>query len=112
MTAAKAATSTKREQRPGVARGRPPGGGRLGRLLSLAMRSEPALVRAARLAAQLDASVESDFWFSGLVSNAGPLGVALHPAVAEQLRAELAADAHERELAWRLVQEHHGQAPW
>ena len=83
---------------------------RLARLLSLAVRAEPDLVRAARIAARLDTNAEADLWFSGLVAASGPLGIALEPSAAEILRVQLTEE--ERRLAWDLVKQHHGEAPW
>ena len=80
-----------------------PAAAQLARLLSLAVRIEPSLLRAARLAAGLDATSEADLWFSGIIVSSGTLGVSFVPAVAEALRRELAASPGERALAWKLV---------
>jgi tetratricopeptide (TPR) repeat protein len=82
----------------------------LARRLCLSARAEPALVRAARLSAGLEAAVESELWFGGLVASAGPLGIALDPGVADLLRDEL--DTAEREAAWALLAAHHAAEPW
>jgi tetratricopeptide (TPR) repeat protein len=82
----------------------------LAKRLALTVRARPALVRAARLDAELEAVTESDLWYSTLVSSAGPLGVALDPAVSDLLRDELEDD--ERERDWELVCEHHAGLPW
>jgi tetratricopeptide (TPR) repeat protein len=89
-----------------------PAAAQLARLLSLAVRIEPSLLRAARLAAGLDAAAEADLWFSGIIASSGTLGISFVPAVAEALRRELAASPGERALAWNLIREHHGQQPW
>jgi tetratricopeptide (TPR) repeat protein len=89
-----------------------PGAARLARLLSLAVRAEPALLRAARLAAGLDAAAEADLWFSGIVASRSALGISLVPTVAEVLRGELARSPADRDLAWQLIEDHHGKDPW
>ena len=89
-----------------------PAAAQLARLLSLAVRIEPSLLRAARLAAGFDAAVEADLWFSGIIASSGTLGISFVPSVAEALRRELAASPDERARAWNLVREHHGQLPW
>jgi tetratricopeptide (TPR) repeat protein len=89
-----------------------PGAARLARLLSLAVRAEPALLRAARLAAGLDAAAEADLWFSGIVASRSALGISLVPMVAEVLRGELARSPADRDLAWQLIEDHQGKDPW
>jgi kumamolisin len=73
-----------------------PGGGaaELAVPLSVAVRIEPELIRAIRLAVlpHLDVSAESDLWFADdLVASRGPDTIVLRPEVLPGLRAELAA---------------------
>jgi kumamolisin len=61
--------------------------------LSIAVRIEPELIRAIRLAVlpHLDVSAESDLWFDdGLVASRGPDEIVLRPEVLPVLRARLA----------------------
>jgi kumamolisin len=61
--------------------------------LSIAVRIEPELIRAIRLAVlpHLDVSAESDLWFDdGLVASRGPDAIVLRPEVLPVLRARLA----------------------
>jgi len=75
----------------------PASGGRAAELavpLSIAVRIEPELIRAIRLAVlpHLDVSAESDLWFADdLVASRGPDTIVLRPEVLPRLRAELAA---------------------
>jgi hypothetical protein len=85
---------------------------RLATLLSLAVRIEPPLLRAVRVAAGLGVAVESDLWLSPVVASAGPRGICLDPAVADLLRVDLAGRPGQRELAWDLVRRHHRDAAW
>ena len=61
---------------------------RLARVVSLASRIEPELLRQARLQLlpSLDAGAEADLWFSPLVQSSTPLALTLRPAVADLLR--------------------------
>jgi len=60
--------------------------------LSIAVRIEPELVRAIRLAVlpYLDVAAESDLWFSDLVASRGPDSIILDPEVLPVLRGKLA----------------------
>ena len=89
-----------------------PEAARLATLLSLAVRIEPPLLRAVRVAAHLGATVEADLWFSSAVATAGPRGISLDPAVADVLRNNLARMPTERDVAWGLLRSHHRNAPW
>lgn len=68
--------------------------------VALAVRVEPALLRAARLALvpQLDAGIESDLWFSRLVGSRSAEGIVLDRDVVAALRKELS----ERKVHGRL----------
>jgi hypothetical protein len=89
-----------------------PDGAQLAALVSLAARVEPALLRDARLRAQLDSGAESDLWFSPVLSSAGRLGLVLEPSVADLLRGRLADEPADLTLARALLRDHHGEAPW
>jgi kumamolisin len=69
-----------------------PGAAELAVPLSIAVRIEPELVRAIRLAIlpHLDVGAESDLWFSDLVASRGPDSIVLDPEVLPGLRAQLA----------------------
>src|SRR5262249_34970166 len=58
--------------------------------LSIAVRIEPELIRAIRLAVlpYLDVAAESDLWFSDLVASRGPDSIVLKPEVLPGLRAQ------------------------
>jgi phospholipase C len=60
--------------------------------LSIAVRIEPELIRAVRLAVlpYLDVAAESDLWFSDLAASRGPESIVCAPEVLPALRAELA----------------------
>jgi phospholipase C len=60
--------------------------------LSIAVRIEPELVRAVRLAVlpYLDVAAESDLWFSDLVGSRGADGIILEPEILPGLRGKLA----------------------
>ena len=67
--------------------------GQLAIALSIAVRIEPELIRAIRLAVlpQLDVSAESDLWFAdGLVTSRGPDSIVLKTELLPALRARLA----------------------
>lgn len=69
-----------------------PGAAELAVPLSIAVRIEPELVRAIRLAIlpYLDVAAESDLWFSDLVGSRGPDSIMLRPELLPGLRAQLA----------------------
>ena len=85
----------------------------LGRVVSLAARIEPELIRAARLRLlpQLDVSAEADLWFSPLVQSRTPLAIVLRADVVAALRAELAEDPRLLDGAWDVLQAIHENAP-
>jgi hypothetical protein len=112
VNTASAAESAQAEQALIVVKDHWPGAARLARLVSLAVRVEPSRLRAARLAASLDAVAEADLWFSGIVASRSTLGISLAPSVADALRAELTGAPADRDLAWRLLEDHHGREPW
>ena len=112
VNTASAAESAQAEQALIVVKDHWPWAARLARLVSLAVRVEPSLLRAARLAAGLDAVAEADLWFSGIVASRSTLGISLAPSVAEALRAELTGAPADRDLAWQLLEDHHGREPW
>ena len=60
--------------------------------LSIAVRIEPDLIRAIRLAVlpYLDVAAESDLWFSELVASRGPDSIILEPEILPVLRGQLA----------------------
>src|SRR5262249_24520346 len=66
------------------------GAGDLAVPLSVAVRIEPELIRAIRLAVlpYLDVAAESDLWFSDLVASRGPDSIVLKPEVLPGLRAQ------------------------
>lgn len=89
-----------------------PGAYQLARILSLAARIEPALVRRARLLApQLDASAEADLWASTLAATTAQ-GIVFDPEHAAVLRRRLAADPELFRSAAALIAWEHRNAPW
>ncbi|RIK42203.1 MAG: hypothetical protein DCC57_18505 [Chloroflexi bacterium] len=92
---------------------RSPGALALARLLSLAARVEPELMRKMRLALvpAVDASAEADLWFSPLVESYSLLALVLAPEVVELLRQELAGEPALLRAAWEVIQEMHRNAP-
>ena len=91
------------QQRPGVRR--------LARAVSLAVRIDFSLLRRARLrlTPDLDAGVESDLWFSWLVSSRSAGAIVLRRNVAHVLREELAESAEQLEAAHRLIRDAPGR---
>lgn len=88
----------------------------LARLLSIAVRVEPELLRAMRVALmpRTDASLEADLWFSPLVQARAPDAMVLLPDVADQLRRDLSGRdrADERARAWEVLRtQRRGQSP-
>src|SRR5262245_22643557 len=71
---------------------RNPAAVQLGEAISLAVRIEPELLRAARLTLTptLDASAEADLWFSPLIESCTADWLVLVPEVAQELRRRLA----------------------
>jgi len=86
---------------------------RLARVVSLASRIEPELLRQARLQLlpAVDAGAEADLWFSQLVQSSTPVALTLVPAVADLLRHELADSPDSLQRAWELIEEVHREAP-
>jgi kumamolisin len=68
------------------------GAAELAVLLSIAVRIEPELIRAIRLAVlpQVDVAAESDLWFGDLIGSRGPDSVMLRPELLPGLRGQLA----------------------
>ena len=85
----------------------------LARVVSLATRIEPELLRAARIhvVPHLGVSAEVDLWFSTLVESRTPLAIVLRADVLDDLRAELGADQAMLDRAWTVVEEMHASAP-
>lgn len=92
-----------------------PGAVQLARLVSLATRVEPELLRAIRLRhlPKVDAGAEADLWFSSLVQASSPLGLALRLDVLAELRAELAEEDNRPllEAVWETLQLVHQSVP-
>lgn len=90
-----------------------PGAYRLALAASLAVRVEPELVRALRLALfpELDAGAEADLWFSPLVRSQTPLALEFEPEVLRLLRRNLAQDQEFLEQVWEVLKDFHGDAP-
>jgi len=86
---------------------------RLARVVSIASRIEPELVRQARLQLlpAVDAGAEADLWFSPLVQASTPIALTLFPAVADLLRRELAKTPDVLRSAWELLKVAHRDAP-
>lgn len=86
---------------------------RLARVVSIASRIEPELLRQARLKLlpAVDAGAEADLWFSPLVQASTPVALTLLPAVADLLRRELAKTPDALRSAWKLLKEVHRDAP-
>ncbi len=86
---------------------------RLARVVSLASRIEPELLRQARLQLlpSLDAGAEADLWFSPLVQSSTPLALTLRPAIADSLRRDLAKSPESLKSAWELLEQVHQNAP-
>jgi tetratricopeptide (TPR) repeat protein len=86
---------------------------RLARVVSIATRIEPELLRQARLQLlhPVDAGAEADLWFSPLVESTTPLALTLVPAVADLLRRQLAESRDSLESAWEVLKVVHENAP-
>jgi hypothetical protein len=95
------------EERVAALEARNPAAVELAMTISLAMRAEPDLLR---LASGADAAAEADLWWSDLVATQNADGIMLDPAVAEALRARLAARPARLEAAWALVSAQHAGA--
>lgn len=85
----------------------------IARVVSLAARIEPELLRKARLRLlpHVDAGAEADLWFSPLARSHTSLAMSLEPEAAELLRSELAADPALLDAAWAILAEVHANAP-
>jgi hypothetical protein len=87
-----------------------PGACALARVVSLAARIEPALLRRARLELlPIDVGAEADLWFSPMVQSRSPLAIVFLPAVAQLLRCELARDQGLLKRAWDVVKHVHAK---
>ncbi len=86
---------------------------KLARAVSLASRVEPELLRKVRLELlpDLDAGAEADVWFSPLVQSTSPLAFSFLPAVADQLRRELAESRDSLTRAWQVLSDVHEHSP-
>lgn len=88
---------------------------RLAEVVSLAVRVEPELLRAARLRLLpgVDAGAEADLWFSPLVQSRSPAGIVFHAAVTHLLRGRLAENdggggrGESLSAAWEVVEAAH-----
>jgi 5-methylthioadenosine/S-adenosylhomocysteine deaminase len=89
-----------------------PGAIRLARVVSLAARVEPELLRSARvrLLPDLDAGAEADLWFSSLVQSRTPLAIVLRPEVLDELREQLSTEPELLRGAWAVLDEAHRDA--
>ena len=87
--------------------------GRLARVVAIATRIEPELLRQARLQLlrSVDAGAEADLWFSPLVESTTPLALTLFPAVADLLRHQLAESKETLADAWAVLEAVHESAP-
>lgn len=85
----------------------------LGEEVSLAVRIEPRLLRAARLQCEpaLDAAAEADLWFSPLVESRTANWIVLVPGAAHELRRRLACDPERLNRVRRLIERAHAGAP-
>lgn len=81
----------------------------LARVVSLAARIEPQLLRRARLELlpHLRVSAEADLWFSGLSEARSTRWMVLQRAVAERLRSELACDRALFDGSWNVLRKVH-----
>ena len=86
---------------------------RLARVVSLAARVEPELLRSARLTLlpEVDAGVEADLWFSPLVQADNPLALMLVPEVEDRLRRQLAQNQQLLNDAWNVLKRVHRDSP-
>lgn len=86
---------------------------RLARIVSLATRIEPELLRQARLQLlhSVDSGAEADLWFSSLVESSTPVSLTLLPAVTDLLRRQLADSKESLDDAWRVLKDVHENAP-
>lgn len=84
----------------------------LARVVSLAVRIEPELLRKARLELlpQIDAGAEAELWFSPLAQSQTPLSMVLLPEAAKVLRRRLAENQEELGRAWEILREIHKNA--
>lgn len=86
----------------------------LATLVSLAVRVEPELLRAARLelAPHVSAAREADLWFSPLVRARGSDGLVLHPEVRRELQRRLVQDQPPGTAAraWAVLERLHRRA--
>lgn len=85
----------------------------LARAVSLAARVEPELLRKVRLELlpDIDAGAEADLWFSPLVQSSTPLAFTFLPAIADQLRRDLAESRDSLTRAWLVLSAVHEHSP-
>jgi type VI secretion system protein ImpC len=83
--------------------------GALAEAVSLAIRIEPQLLRALRLAVvpTADAGDEADLWFSSIVETRTPSAITLDVDAARLLRRQLAANPGRLQAAWRTIERVH-----
>jgi hypothetical protein len=86
---------------------------RLATLVSIAVRVEPALLRAIRLrlCPHLPVAAEPDLWFSSLTGAYNRSGFTLLARVRAVLQERLAADRGDLERAWQITSKLHARAP-
>jgi hypothetical protein len=91
----------------------PPHTLRLAELVSIAVRVEPALLRAVRLrlCPDLPTAAEADLWFSGLTDARSRTGFALALSVRAALQQQLAGHRQDLERAWQVTKAVHAAAP-
>jgi type VI secretion system protein ImpC len=84
----------------------------LAKLVSLAIRIEPELLRQARLELlpDTDAGSEADLWFSDLVESHNPAAIVFRRDVTDFLRKKLAENRQMLDAAWRLIETVHQHA--
>ncbi len=85
----------------------------LARVVSLAARIEPELLRAARLdlLPRVGVAAEADLWFSEAVQSRTPLAIVLRGDLLDDLRADLAGDPELLDRSWEVLRQVHAAAP-
>jgi hypothetical protein len=111
-TEARSMTALSAGDADGLIAATPPAAVELARVVSLAARIEPELLRRARfeLLPNLDVSAEADLWFSNLADLRSTRWMVLHVMVAARLRQELARDRQMLDRAWTVVQSVHARS--
>ena len=86
---------------------------RLAERVSIAVRVEPALLRAVRLrlCPTLPAAAEADLWFSGLIEARNRSGFTMLPWVRVALQQRLAANRRDLDSAWQITRAGHARTP-